>query len=97
MFSAADSFPSSPSAQDKIQSFWDITRKELDSCRAELRNKDREIEDLQDRHQVQIKVGQVLTRPQQRCGVARDRIGVIHWASPGILPSKHGSLCGTEF
>lgn len=42
--------------QDKIQSFWDITKKELDSCRAELRNKDREIEDLQDRHQVEIKV-----------------------------------------
>ena len=46
-----------PMMQDKIQSFWDITRKELDSCRAELRNKDREIEDLQDRHQVEIKVG----------------------------------------
>ncbi|BDA46585.1 Dynein regulatory complex subunit 4 [Coccomyxa sp. Obi] len=42
--------------RDKIQSFWDITRKELDNCRAELRNKDREIEDLQDRHQVEIKV-----------------------------------------
>ncbi len=42
--------------QDKIQSFWDITRKELDSSRAKLRNKDREIEDLQDRHQVEIKV-----------------------------------------
>ena len=42
--------------QDKIQTFWDITKRELDSCRAELRNKDREIEDLQDRHQVEIKV-----------------------------------------
>lgn len=42
--------------QDKIQSFWDITRRELESCRSELRNKDRDIEDLQDRHQVEMKV-----------------------------------------
>lgn len=45
--------------QDKIQTFWDITRRELDSCRAELRNKDRDMEDLQDRHQVELKVGRL--------------------------------------
>jgi hypothetical protein len=41
--------------QDKIQSFWDITKGELDGCRAELRNKDRAIEDIQNRHHVEIK------------------------------------------
>lgn len=48
-----------PFMQDKIQTFWDITRRELDSCRAELRNKDRDMEDLQDRHQVELKVGRL--------------------------------------
>ena len=43
--------------QDKINAFWEITKKELDDRKAELRNKDREGEEMEERHQVEIKVG----------------------------------------
>mmetsp|Transcript_35535 Transcript_35535/g.78843 ORF Transcript_35535/g.78843 Transcript_35535/m.78843 type:complete len:471 (-) Transcript_35535:833-2245(-) len=42
--------------RDKINAFWEITKKELDDRRAELRNKDREMEEMEERHQVEIKV-----------------------------------------
>ena len=42
--------------RDKIHSFWEITKQELDDVKAELRNKDREMEELEERHQVEIKV-----------------------------------------
>ena len=44
------------SLQDKIHSFWEISKQELDDVKAELRNKDREMEELEERHQVEIKV-----------------------------------------
>eukprot|EP00967_Tisochrysis_lutea_P019171 scaffold21757_cov18-Tisochrysis_lutea.AAC.1 len=43
-------------AQDKINAFWEITKKDLDDKKAELRNKDREMEEMEERHQVEIKV-----------------------------------------
>ncbi|KAJ1640607.1 growth-arrest-specific micro-tubule binding-domain-containing protein [Pavlovales sp. CCMP2436] len=42
--------------RDKINTFWEITKKELDDRKAELRNKDREAEELEERHHVEIKV-----------------------------------------
>jgi len=42
--------------RDKINAFWEITRKELENVKAELRNKDREIEEMHERHQVEMKV-----------------------------------------
>ncbi len=42
--------------KDKINTFWEITKKELQEVRADLRNKDREMEELEERHQVEIKV-----------------------------------------
>ena len=33
-------------------SFWEISKKELEDRKAELRNKDREMEELEERHQV---------------------------------------------
>ena len=41
--------------QDKIGAFWDISRRELESGRAELRNREREVEDLQEQHQIELK------------------------------------------
>ena len=35
--------------RDKINTFWEITKKELEDRRAELRNKDREMEELEER------------------------------------------------
>lgn len=42
--------------RDKINAFWEITKKDLDDRKAELRNKDREMEEMEERHQVEIKV-----------------------------------------
>jgi hypothetical protein len=42
--------------RDKINTFWEITKKQLDEVKAELRNKDREIEEVEERHAVEIKV-----------------------------------------
>ena len=38
--------------RDKIHTFWEITRRQLEERRAELRNKDREMEEAEERHQV---------------------------------------------
>lgn len=42
--------------QDKVNAFWEITKKDLEDRKAELRNKDREIEEMEERQQVEIKV-----------------------------------------
>ncbi|XP_066998435.2 dynein regulatory complex subunit 4 [Anabrus simplex] len=42
--------------RDKLRTFWSVTRKHLDDCRAELRNKDRSIEELKMRHHDELKV-----------------------------------------
>jgi hypothetical protein len=39
-----------------VNSFWEITKKDLEDKKAELRNKDREMEEMEERHQVEIKV-----------------------------------------
>eukprot|EP00756_Hemistasia_phaeocysticola_P026817 Hpha_TRINITY_DN16085_c1_g2::TRINITY_DN16085_c1_g2_i1::g.118868::m.118868/K19942/GAS8; growth arrest-specific protein 8 len=40
----------------KITGFWEISKKELDSVQAALRNKRREKEEMKERHQVEMKV-----------------------------------------
>merc|ERR1711988_1585574 len=42
--------------RDKIYTFWEITKREMDDVNAELRNKEREQEELAERHQVEIKM-----------------------------------------
>lgn len=42
--------------RDKVNTFWEITKRQLEEKKAELRNKDREMEDSEERHQVEIKV-----------------------------------------
>ena len=54
--------------RDKINTFWEITKRQLDESKALLRNKDREMEDMEERHQVEIKVHHnrlfnLMTRP----------------------------------
>ena len=40
----------------KMNGFWEISKKELDSVKAALRNKEREKEEMKERHQVEMKV-----------------------------------------
>ena len=42
--------------KDKVHSFWEIGKRDLEERKAELRNKEREIEEAEERHQVEIKV-----------------------------------------
>merc|ERR1711871_1572139 len=42
--------------RDKIYTFWEISKREMDDVNAELRNKEREQEELAERHQVEIKM-----------------------------------------
>lgn len=42
--------------RDKVHKFWEITLKELDNNKHQLLNADQELEDLESRHQVEIKV-----------------------------------------
>lgn len=42
--------------RDKLRTFWEITRQQLEETRAELRNKDRELEEKEEFHQGQTKV-----------------------------------------
>ena len=38
--------------RDKVNSFWEITKRERDELKAELRNKEREGEEAEEKHQV---------------------------------------------
>lgn len=42
--------------RDKIHTFWEISKRQLEESRAELRNREREMEELGERHSVEIKV-----------------------------------------
>lgn len=42
--------------QDKLNHFWIVSKRDLEEKKAELRNKERELEDLQEKHDVEIKV-----------------------------------------
>ena len=42
--------------RDKVNTFWEITKRQLEERKAEMRNKDREMEEAEERHQVEIKV-----------------------------------------
>ncbi|XP_054025837.1 dynein regulatory complex subunit 4 isoform X2 [Dryobates pubescens] len=42
--------------RDKTRSFWEVTRRQLEEKRAELRSRDREMEEAEERHQAEIKV-----------------------------------------
>lgn len=42
--------------REKLNYFWIVEKKKLEDRRVELRNKDRELQDLEEKHQVEIKI-----------------------------------------
>ena len=40
----------------RMNYFWLVSKKELEDKQAELRNKERELQDLQERHQIELKI-----------------------------------------
>ncbi|XP_043270069.1 dynein regulatory complex subunit 4 isoform X2 [Venturia canescens] len=42
--------------RDKLRTFWEITRNELEEARAAIRNKDREKEELSEKHEAEVKL-----------------------------------------
>lgn len=45
--------------QDKLQQFWDVSKQQLEDAGAELRQRDRESEEQIERHEVELKVGDI--------------------------------------
>ncbi|BET02138.1 Growth arrest-specific 8 [Nesidiocoris tenuis] len=41
--------------RDKLRTFWEITRQQLEENKAELRNKDRALEEAEEKHQTELK------------------------------------------
>lgn len=48
--------------RDRISTFWEITKRQLEEKKGELRNKDRELEDAEEQHQAEIKVRSTVIR-----------------------------------
>lgn len=46
--------------RDKIHTFWEITKRQLEEKKCELRNRERDLEEAEERHQVEIKVLKVI-------------------------------------
>lgn len=42
--------------RDKVNTFWEISKRQHQETKAELRNKEREMEEAEERHQVELKV-----------------------------------------
>ena len=59
--------------RDKINTFWEITKRQLENTKAELRNKDRELEELEERHAVEIKVWKSLCSRIEQVGHSPSR------------------------
>jgi len=48
--------------RDKINAFWEITKREIEAAKAELRNKERVKAEMEERHQVEMKVYKQIMR-----------------------------------
>lgn len=48
--------PEADTLQEKLNYFWIVEKKNLEDKKAEMRNKEREKQDLQEKHEVEIKV-----------------------------------------
>lgn len=68
-------------AQDNISAFWEIGKREAEDRRAELRNKDRELEELEERHQVEIKARAPGPRGLSPCVAVRQACRLGRWRS----------------
>lgn len=42
--------------RDKVNTFWEISKRQLEEAKSTVRNKERELEDAEEKHQVEIKV-----------------------------------------
>lgn len=42
--------------RDKMQTFWEVTKEKLQATKSELRNRDRDLEEAEERHLAEIKV-----------------------------------------
>ena len=70
--------------RDKVNSFWEISQRQVEEARATVRNKERELGDAEERHQVEIKVRRTLSLLQDVC---------IHWGWLICLARVHVCVC----
>lgn len=62
--------------KEKLNYFWIVEKKNLEDKKAELRNKERELQDLEEKHQVEIKV-RLLSMPTAMMTIAIGWQGVM--------------------
>lgn len=53
-----------PFFQEKLNYFWIVQKKKIEDLKAALRNKEREEQDIEEKHQVEIKVRLLFTPPR---------------------------------
>ncbi|XP_036441402.1 dynein regulatory complex subunit 4 [Colossoma macropomum] len=79
--------------RDKIHTFWEITKRQLEEKKADLRNRDREMEEAEERHQVEIKVYKQkvkhLLYEQQNSIAELKTEGVV---ATKLMQKEHGDL-----
>jgi len=75
--------PCDPPQQDKINAFWEITKKDLEDRRADMRNKDREMEEMEERHQVEVKVRALVGGSVVRSGWEAGGRARLPWGGVG--------------
>lgn len=56
LFSSLESGRTLHHSQEKLNYFWIVEKKKIEDAKAQLRNKEREAQDLEEKHQVEIKV-----------------------------------------
>lgn len=79
--------------QDKINAFWEITKKELEDKKAEMRNQDRQTEEAEDMHQRELKVSRPV-RPAdgaQQADAAGTACAMAWHGNPTCILYKHMS------
>ena len=65
--------------RDRLSTFWEVSNKQLEECRAECRVKDRELEEAEERHQVCCK--------NAKCAVIQFRFSVVRLLIVHDFPS----------
>lgn len=76
-------------AQDKINAFWEITKKDLEDRRAELRNQDRQMEETEDLHNRELKVTE---RCGSYCCAQQQQPAVAAAAEPAAAAARRACL-----
>jgi chromosome segregation ATPase len=76
--------------RDKVTGFWEITKKELEELRSQLRNKERQLEEQEEQHQIEMKVYKQKVRHMlYEHKVTMDRVKTESEVSAKVAADEH--------